>query len=109
MVSIQTPLGQLFKLPLLIEHYLKHQSKDGDSFAEFMYEHYKSSHDDDDSAEDQQLPFKNITFHSIGHAIAPDLNATNVVIPFTADAKVIVPDNFVQQQYLINVFRPPRA
>ncbi|HET9744643.1 MAG TPA: hypothetical protein VFP97_02955, partial [Chitinophagaceae bacterium] len=57
MVSIQTPIGQLFKLPLLIEHFIKHQKRNGVSLIDFLEEHYSSGHNDADLPEDEQLPF----------------------------------------------------
>src|SRR5678815_1966973 len=84
MVSIQTPIGQLFKLPLLIEHYIKHQTKDDVSFLSFLADHYATDHNDADLPEDEQLPFKNITFYSIGYAIVSPVIQANVFMPSPA-------------------------
>lgn len=70
MVSIQTPVGQLFKLPLLIEHFIKHQTQEGVSLFAFLHDHYSAVHNDAELP-DEQLPFKNITFYAIGYAIVP--------------------------------------
>lgn len=71
MVSIQTPVGQLLKLPVLIEHFIKHQKKDGVSLFAFLGDHYSSVHKDANLPEHEQLPFKNITFCAIGYEIVP--------------------------------------
>ncbi len=109
MVSIQTPVGQLFKLPLLIEHFIQHQKKDGVSLIGFLDDHYSSNHHDADLPEDEQLPFKSITFYAIGYAIVPGVIKANVLIPVPADNKVIIPDTYTPQQHLASIFHPPRV
>ena len=71
LVSIQTPIGQLFKLPLLIEHFIKHQKQDGVSLFSFLEDHYVLVHNDADRQEDERLPFKNISFYSISYEVVP--------------------------------------
>lgn len=109
MVSIQTPLGQLVKLPLLIEHYIKHQKQDGVSLIDFLDEHYASNHKDADLPEDEQLPFKNITFHSIDSALVTPIVQEDVVAPLPKDKKIIIPDTCTPQQHLGSIFHPPRG
>ena len=109
MVSIQTPIGQLFKLPLLIEHYIKHQKQDGVSLIGFLEDHYASDHKDADLPEDEQLPFKNITFHSIGYAIVTSVVQKNVAASVPTERKIIFPDTFTPQQHLGSIFHPPRV
>ena len=55
-----TELRELFKLPILIQHFTEHQSSDKDiSFSDFMWMHYLAHQDDDgDDAKDRSLPFK---------------------------------------------------
>ena len=109
MVSIQTPAGQLLKLPLLIEHYIKHQKQNGVSIVAFLAEHYSSNHNDDDKPEDEQLPFKNVTFNAIGYAIVPGVIKANAMAPLPYDKKVIFPETYAPQQHLARIFHPPRA
>ncbi len=109
LASIQTPVGQLFKLPVLIEHFVKHQKQDGFSLIAFLEDHYTSDHKDADFQEDEELPFKSITFHTIGYAIVPGLNKTNVLVPLPTDKKVIFTDTYAPQQHLASIFRPPRV
>ena len=108
-VSIQTPVGQLFKLPLLIEHFIKHQKQNGVSLINFLDDHYFSSHDDADLPEDEQLPFKNITFSSIGYAIVPGLSKGNVIAPLPVTKKVTFFETYAPQQHLARIFHPPRV
>jgi hypothetical protein len=108
LVSTQTPIGQLLKLPLLVEHFIQHQNKDGVSLASFLENHYSSEHNDADSQEDDQLPFKNITFYSGGNAIVPDTVETNAIVLVATDKKIIFPEVYAPHQRLTQIFRPPR-
>ena len=109
LVSAQTPVGQLLKLPILIEHFIKHQQQNGFSFIGFLKDHYKPDHNDADLPEDQQLPFKNITFYSIGYAIVPGVIKTNATIAFAFDKKIVFAEFYTAQQHLGSIFHPPRA
>ena len=108
-VSTQTPLGQLLKLPLLIEHLIKHQKQGNISIIDFFQEHYSSQHNDQDLPEDEQLPFKNITFNSIGSAIVAPFVQTNEIRLLPSAQKVIYPECYTPQQHLACIFHPPRA
>ena len=109
LVSIQTPVGQVFKLPLLIEHFGKHQKQDDVSLIDFLKDHYTEQHNDADWPEDEQLPFKNITFYSIGSAIVPATSRPHVTVPLTADKRILFPETYLLQQHLSSIFHPPRV
>ena len=109
LLAIQTPVGQLIKFPLLIEHFMKHQQKDGVSLVDFLKNHYDSNHNDADKPEDEQLPFKSVYYYAIGHAIVPGLVQAVSFNELPADRKVQLADNYVLQQHLADIFRPPRA
>lgn len=108
LVSIQTPLGQLFKFPLLIEHFAKHQQKDKVSLLAFLEDHYSPHHNDADLPEDEQLPFKSTIFYTIGYAVLPGIIKTNAIVPLRADIKVVLPDPYTPQQHLASIFHPPK-
>lgn len=61
-----TELGQLLKLPSLIEHFFDHHKHEDDhaiSFIDFVKSHYNENHkhtDTDQHDEHQNLPFKTI-------------------------------------------------
>lgn len=59
-ILFATPLQQLTKVPVLMEHYQEHKLRNGDiTFLDFMIMHYVSDdgvHDDDNR--DMELPFK---------------------------------------------------
>ena len=109
MVSIQTPVGQLFKLPLLVEHYIKHQKQDAVSLIGFLEDHYASNHDDADQPEDEQLPFKNKAFFSMGYAIVKPFIQADLSAPLSTERKIIFPGTYTKQQHLGSIFHPPRV
>ena len=68
-------MGQLIKLPLLVEHYYEHKRIDKHiTFLEFIQMHYlMDGSNNPDYARDMQLPFKTVEVNSI---------TSFVVIPF---------------------------
>lgn len=108
MASAQTPAGQLFKLPLLIEHFIKHQNQKSLSLLAFLEEHYISEHRDADMPEDERLPFKTIILFTMGSAIVPEVVKAGFCDFTTAEKKVILPQVYSSQQHLSSIFHPPR-
>ncbi|MFN8155206.1 MAG: hypothetical protein U0Y08_13015 [Bacteroidia bacterium] len=52
-------LYQLSRLPVLVQHFLHHQTTHLNSFSEFYQEHYGGNDaDEHDTTDDQTLPFK---------------------------------------------------
>lgn len=109
LVSIQTPIGQLFKIPLLIEHFRKHQRQDGVSLSDFLKDHYTKEHNDADWPEDEQLPFKTMTCYSIGYAIVPEAVRPSAMTALYAERNISYFELFVPQHHLSGIFHPPRA
>lgn len=109
LVSAQTPVGQVLKLPLLVEHFLKHQEQEGASLIGFLDEHYISDHQDADLPEDEQLPFKSLAHYSIGSAIVPELAETKLPVHIPPGKKPVIPQISIPQQHLPGIFHPPRA
>ena len=109
MVSIQTPLGQLLKLPLLIEHYLKHQGRENVSLIGFLKDHYAARHQDADLPEDESLPFKNITINNTGYAIVTPVIESGIAAPLPLEIKIFFYDPYTPQQHSASIFHPPRA
>lgn len=66
-LMVTTQVGQLLKLPLLVEHYFEHKRIDKCiTFLEFMQMHYlKDESNNPDYARDMQLPFKTVEVNSI--------------------------------------------
>lgn len=105
----QTPLGQLLKLPVLIEHFNKHRNQDGISFFEFLNYHYSTDHNDADESEDQELPFKTMDLQNFGFAIVPAILKQEFSLSFEVTAKVMLNDAYTPQQHLCSIFHPPRV
>ena len=57
-----TNLGELLKLPQLVEHYKDHQKiQEEITFTKFIHQHYAHGDvDDDDRDQDMKLPYKSI-------------------------------------------------
>jgi hypothetical protein len=109
LVAIQTPAIELFRLPFLVEHFIKHQDKEGDSLLDFLDEHYAKNHQDADSREDEQLPFKNLSFYQIANAELPKVHFPDSGIPPVPGKKPVFNDDHLPQQQLAGIFHPPRA
>jgi hypothetical protein len=107
-LSAQTPLGQVFKLPLLIEHFYEHKQQSGVSLISFIIDHYSHEHHDADKSEDQQLPFKTVVLCSIGSAIVPAAIQSDFSIQTGCPQKIAVNDVHTPQQHLCSIFHPPR-
>ena len=104
----QTPLGQLLKLPVLIEHFYMHQANDGVSLCKFLSDHYSKEHNDADRPEDEQLPFKTMVLQTIGVAIVPGIVKADVALTFDVPIKVMFSEIYTPQQHICNIFHPPR-
>jgi len=104
----QTPLGQLLKLPVLIEHFYKHQRNDRVSLWEFLNDHYSKEHNDSDRSEDEQLPFKTVVVQTVGVAIVPGIVKADVTLNFDVPIKVMFSEIYTPQQHLCSIFHPPR-
>ncbi len=115
MLSTDTQLMELLKLPLLLEHFQEHNQWDPDiSFIGFMYMHYVS--DDNtygDQERDMQMPFKKL-IHSFE-------SQTGFIMP-TPDFSIIPKTELVDQRqdvftyssgysfyYLSSIWQPPRS
>ena len=105
----QTPLGQLIKLPILIEHYYKHKLHDGVSLLEFLNDHYASKHYDADQPEDERLPFKTMILQHTDLAVVPAAVKPDFAVCFEIQAKLMFRDTYTPQQHLCNIFHPPRV
>jgi len=111
-----TELCQLFKAPILFQHY--HEHKGGDqslTFLSFLREHYlNSSESDPDYARDMQLPFKsgtgillashNISIPIPGSTIVPPAPAFEIEKQYQRFEGTWHPSQIVH-----TIFQPPRS
>jgi len=112
-----TELSQLFKLPLLFEHYKEHQSEDPNmSFLSFLKLHYfdeVNNSQDNDAEKDMKLPFKNSNISSAFSMIstvqksAVDFdskwNSTN------ENKSTRNGQDFIPSQLLADIWQPPKS
>ena len=110
-----TPLGQICKLNLLIEHYQKHNKENKElSFIGFLKLHYfNGDPKDDDYEEDMKLPFKSIDFNNnISTYIAFEFPSYKIEKPtYTALTvqKFSKSDSWHSNIYLDAIWHPPRV
>ena len=109
-----TELHQFIKLPVLIHHYIEHQSQNAnESLLVFLTEHYNenSSHSSENNKDHHNLPFKThdcTAAHSFAvYTSHPDLS---IAEPVTVSSKIPVPANvaFIPSAFLCNIWQPPK-
>lgn len=109
--TAQTELGQLFRLPFAVQHYVTHQQQNQElSLLEFLQEHYNAQHEDADAAEDRQLPFKNYNPQTITEIYVKATQPENFLLPVKMFQKPFTP--FVKSglcQRSFAIFHPPQA
>lgn len=108
MVALQTPVGQLLKVPLLVEHFIKHSKKESHSLLAFLEEHYSPGHNDADKEEDEQLPFKNFVIYSIGISIVYSFIQSGLAPQVTRTGNFFFQKNYNPRRHLAGIFHPPR-
>ncbi len=112
-LATNTELGQLFKLPVLIHHYLEHVELDGQkSFADFLAEHYSSeiNHPDDAHSDHENLPFKAIDFHIAQGLIFvshPEFNLTASSLASSSPKRIAGNQNLHSTDAGDNIWQPP--
>ena len=108
LTTTQTPLGQLWKLPLLIEHFYKHNKQEGVSLLKFLIDHYSAQHKDADQSEDEQLPFKTVMLENVAFAIVPNILKIHFPLTFNIPIEIMLKEIYTPQQHLCAIFHPPR-
>ncbi len=110
-----TPLGQLCKLPMLIEHYQEHQKENKDiSFLSFLKMHYFNGDPKDaDYEDDMKLPFKTIDVNTALLAFVAFENPTfklerSIFIELRVN-KTTSSDSWHTNKYLSAIWKPPRT
>ena len=107
----QTELGQFFRLPFAVQHYLGHrQEKESLSLLDFLAEHYNNSHNDEDWASDSQLPFKSYNSEMLSLVYVPAAPADASLQPVQTSQKPFT--LFVKKEPCrrsFSIFHPPQA
>ena len=107
-------IRELFKLPLLIEHYFDHQEeKNGMGLVSFLVSHYYTEDGTDyDADEDSRLPFKSSDqiFSAGSIAVSPPVNSDILSRPDLSPVRnyVIMDDENIPTDHLDAIWQPPR-
>ena len=107
----QTELGQLAKVPRLVQHYSVHkQQKPALSLLDFLKKHYSKPHQDSDQAADDALPFKTaIPYQFLTFVLAPYAKAIQPYAPGHRHPYPLLNASPFLQQASHSIFHPPRA
>jgi len=114
MLLIQTPVSQLMRVSILVEHYFEHHDRDGKiGFIDFLKMHYADGGAEDNHPDrDRQLPFKQsvptsliFTFFQAAEVNLP----TAVFYPPTMKQKHLFRAPYYSSESLSNIWQPPRA
>ena len=102
-----TPLSEVLKLPIFIEHYMEY---DKGGLIHYVVHHYGGHEKDEDWETDQKLPFMDLSSVLTIVSIAPIIPLT--LIPetrdFTFKKPIIKHEENLMDQYLSSIFQPPR-
>lgn len=105
---------QVFKLPTLVEHIVKHRIENGEfSLVNFLNHHYFSGNVmDNDYAQDQRLPFKQIDFTQFSTIVfvVESLSDLKIETPkrlFTENNKFFIYKNDFISEFQYSIFQPP--
>ena len=113
MLSTNTELYQLVKLPVLLEHYREHRAGEGLDFLAFLQKHYFNGEQrSPDYERDMELPFKTPSFiSSISLLLAvPEQPIIGILpAPITGEHSTSRYSEWLPATYLQDIFQPPRA
>ena len=114
MLLVQTPVNQLMKLTILIEHYFEHKDKDSKiSVIDFLKMHYTNEDiKDADHERDMQLPFKHFSPISLIFTFfdsAGFLLTENLFPAFALKQKRLYKSPYHSSESLSNIWQPPKT
>lgn len=106
-----TELHELFKIPVLIEHFSEHKCKDKSlSFSDFIYSHYTNDVPEHDT--DTKLPFKShVDIVQPSALIASNVIEIEQITSFlTLTHEVNLPKStfFISTSHLSSIWQPPK-
>lgn len=109
-----TQLGQLLKLPELIQHYAEHKKTNPSlNFLGFLHIHYAHAFEmDEDFEEDMKLPFKTADSGNSAVSIFTPASSPDVSGKRFTDLKNTFAqknDPSLSSQYLSAIWQPPRT
>jgi len=109
-LSSSTELHELFRLPLLLEHYGQHRSNDPDiSFLDFLKIHYSGNHpNDNDDSDDNELPFKSGSITHIDSPVPLQRESCEKKFFFLSEKHGIQFTEGLPDNKFFSIFHPPR-
>lgn len=112
-LSLQTPLHEIVKLPILVSHYLEHKEQDEEmGLLAFLKIHYFDNVVDSDFDRDMQLPFKHCSspmffvFTLITSKVQIELRS---VLAEHKDILTGYVNPFLKTDFRQNIWQPPKA
>ncbi|UUC44056.1 hypothetical protein [Flavobacterium cerinum] len=103
---------QLFKVPVLFQHFEEHQAHNGSlGFVDFLAMHYWGDDiNDSDDDRDMQLPFKKVDHHVPNLVFIPNritYTSSVCIVPDTSRLKITYNNELHSNPHLGALFRPP--
>lgn len=112
-LSLQTPFHEVFKLPVLVAHYMEHKEQDEEmSLYSFLKIHYADDVIDADYDRDMQLPFKHcctpifIVLTVVTNKVQFELNNP---LPESKEILTGYKNQFISSTFHHNIWQPPKA
>lgn len=114
-LCVNTALGEILKLPLLIHHYYEHIHENGEeTIVDFLAQHYKGDiehHHQDKHNDHERLPFKTLNdlIAQVISLIPQQMLSITRIIYEEADIKLST--NYHQNYtntYINSIWQPPR-
>lgn len=106
----QTELGQLLKIPFLLEHFSRHRQENKSlTFIDFLKDHYSKDHQDQDLAEDSKLPFLSSISQSYNAAIVPVTIMPQKPVKSMSGKHRLLNDQHSLPQAFHSIFHPPQG
>jgi hypothetical protein len=105
-----TELHQVFKMPLLFQHYTEHKVQVTEmTFLEFLVMHYKTDVPHDD--QDMKLPFKDCHHSATSSVTAIPVQKISIQAPSTSRLEKFpdINQNPFHSSFLDEIFQPPRS
>lgn len=108
----QTPVQQVLKLPILIEHFKEHRADKDISFLEFIKLHYFSGNPkDSDYDRDQQLPFRanDVILMSSTVVLPAQIVPAAPPLLFREKTYVLLKPTGLPSLHSFDIWQPPRS
>lgn len=110
-LTFGTEFSQVLRLPLLISHFIEHNTEENSTLEEFFIDHYLISHDNDgDKTKDENLPFKVSSSSQSLNLISFESQLESHKLDISTPSNFLLPkdDNFKQSMLSNAIWNPPK-